>query len=216
MRSRNLLSPFPAPCGPSVLETKAMWEILHSEYAVISLTPRRSEGQHAQERPRVFPVRPSVIQAPRRLCVVLSSDSGLLGNRAVPPLSRPVPPPTPSSSLPQPLYLGPLSGLLLAPHLPQSPSWTPSRGPGTAGDTGLPGGNISPQSPCVCGGAGLGGGLARPGLAHLVWWWDTDPLLTIPVPLGPWKVSGKWERMDVARTSPSSPLEREHLSKTQI
>lgn len=156
-------------------------------------------------------LRLSVVHAPRRLCLVLSSASGLLGNRAVRPLSRPVPP-TPSSSLPQPLYLGPLSGLLLAPppHRQCPPEIRVQLGHWIARWPHLP-----PESMCVCG-CRVGGGLASPGLAHLVWWWDTDPLLTIPVPLGPWKVSGKWERMDVARTSPSSPLEREHLSKTQI
>lgn len=156
----------------------------------------------------------SVVQAPRRLCLVLSSASGLLGNRAVPPLSRPVPP-TPSSSLPQPLYLGPLSGLLLAPppHT-HSPSWTPSRDPGTAGTldcqvaTSLPRVHV-----CVWvqGGWGLGqSGSCAPRMVV-----GHRPPSNHPCSSGP--MEGLWKvGKNVARTSPSIPLEREHLSKTQI
>ena len=96
----------------------------------------------------------------------------------------------------------PLSRIHLA--CPLCPSWTPSRGLGSAADTGSQVATSPRRGPvcvcvCVCCGYKAGGGLARPGPVLLHGWQGKDPLLSIPA------FPREVVTIDAMPTAPQSP-----------
>lgn len=107
-----------------------------------------------------------------------------------------LPLPSPHCTVPAPT---PLSRIHLA--CPLCPSWTPSRGLGSAADTGSQVATSPHRGPvcvCVCCGYKVGGGLARPGPVLLHGWQGKDPLLSIPFPR-------EVVTIDAMPTAPQSP-----------